>query len=99
MQHGSSFKPKKFAVIGAGPVGCTVAAFLAEGGFEVTLCDVQPLLLEPALSPGIELPGTDNFQAKVTNISTRVDELADDPPDVVIVTVKATALPIIASAL
>jgi 2-dehydropantoate 2-reductase len=93
------FEPKKFAVIGAGPVGCIVAAFLARGGFQVTLCDVQSKLLEPALEPGISLSGADNFQARVSKTTTRIDELAADPPDVVIVTVKATALPIIASAL
>ncbi len=99
MHAANSYKPKKFAVVGAGPVGCIVAAFLAKGGYEVTLCDVQTNLLEPALDPGIILSGTDNFQARVAKTTTRIDQLADDPPDVVIVTVKATALPIITSAL
>lgn len=99
MNTTSSYKPKKFAVIGAGPVGGVVAAFLAKGGYQVTLCDVVPALLEPALDPGIILEGSDNFQARVSRITTRVDDLAIDPPDVVIVTVKATALPLIASAL
>jgi 2-dehydropantoate 2-reductase len=99
MDATNSYKPKKFAVVGAGPVGCIVAAFLAKGGYEVTLCDVQTGLLEPALNPGIILSGADNFQARVAKTTTRIDQLADDPPDVVIVTVKATALPIITSAL
>lgn len=99
MQENTIFRPQKFAVIGAGPVGCTVAAFLSRGGYQVTLCDVQPNLLEAALNPGISLSGTDNFQARVARITTRVDELSQDLPDVVIVTVKATALPIITSAL
>src|SRR3990170_2603922 len=59
------YKPKRFAVIGAGPVGSIVAA----------------------------------FRAKVARTTTRVDDLAGDPPDVAIVAVKATALPLIASAL
>ncbi len=99
MQEKSNFSPKKFAVIGAGPVGCIVAAFLARGGYEVRLCDVQTALLEPALAPGIILSGVEDFQAGVSKITTRIDQLAEDPPDVVIVTVKATALPIITSAL
>jgi 2-dehydropantoate 2-reductase len=99
MQEMSSYQPKKFAVIGAGPVGCTVAAFLSQGGYEVTLCDVQTSLLESAMDPGILISGADNFQVKVAKTTTRVDQLAADPPDVVIVTVKATALPIISSAL
>lgn len=99
MQANSSYQPKKFAVVGAGPVGCIVAAFLARGGYQVTLCDVQNSLLEPALNPGIILTGADSFSARVTNTTTRIDKLIDDPPDVVFVTVKATALPIISSAL
>lgn len=99
MIQNSTYRPKKFAVIGAGPVGGIVAAFLARGGYEVTLCDVVPALLEAALDPGILIEGTDNFQAKVTRVTTRVDELAKDPPDVTIIAVKATALPLITSAL
>ena len=98
-QEESSYKPKKFAVIGAGPVGGIVAAFLARGGYDVTLCDVVPALLEPALDPGITLEGTDNFQARVARTTTHVDDLLNDLPDVIIVTVKATAQPLIASAL
>jgi 2-dehydropantoate 2-reductase len=99
MQGKSDYRPQKFAVVGAGPVGCTVAAFLSRRGYEVTLCDVQTNLLKAAMDPGILLSGTDSFQARVTKVTTRVDELVYDPPDVVIVTVKATALPIISSAL
>lgn len=99
MSETSSYKPKKFAVIGAGPVGGIVAAFLARGGYDVTLCDVVPSLIEPALDRGIIIEGTDNFQARVTRITTNVDDLLNDPPDVIIVTVKATALPLIASVL
>lgn len=94
-----TFEPKKFAVIGAGPVGCIVAAFLSRGGYEVTLCDVIPTLLEPALEPGIIIEGADTLQARVAKITTRIDDLAADPPDVIVVTVKATALPLIASVL
>jgi 2-dehydropantoate 2-reductase len=99
MKEASGFKPKKFAVIGAGPVGGIVAAFLSRGGYEVTLCDVVPALLEPALDRGIIIEGTDSLQAKVAKITTHVDDLLSDPPDVIIVTVKATALPLISSAL
>lgn len=99
MKGESSYKPKKFAVIGAGPVGGIVAAFLARGGYEVTLCDVVPALLEPALDPGIIIEGADTLQARVAKVTTRVDDLISDPPDVIFVTVKATALPLIASAL
>jgi 2-dehydropantoate 2-reductase len=99
MKDKSDFSPQKFAVIGAGPVGCIVAAFLAKGGYEVTLCDVIPSLLNPALDPGIIIEGAEDIQQKVTKICTNVDELANHDPDVIIITVKAHALPLIASSI
>jgi 2-dehydropantoate 2-reductase len=95
----SGYQPRKFAVIGAGPVGCVVAGFLSRGGCEVTLCDVVPGLLGPALDPGIRIEGADTLTARVSKVTTHVDELVSDPPDVAIVAAKATALPLIASAL
>ena len=99
MSGASNFSPQSFAVVGAGPVGCIVACFLAKGGFEVTLCDVIPELLAPALDPGIILEGAENIQHKVTRTCTQVDELADYDPDVIFITVKAHALPLIASSI
>jgi 2-dehydropantoate 2-reductase len=99
MSAEANFKPKSFAVIGAGPVGCIVACFLARGGYEVTLCDVIPDLLQSALDPGIIIEGAESLQHKVTRICTNVDELADVDPDVIFITVKANALPLIASSI
>jgi 2-dehydropantoate 2-reductase len=86
-------------VVGAGPVGCIVAGFLAKGGYEVTLCDVIPDLLSPALDRGIILEGAENLKQKVNRTCANVDELADVNPDVIFITVKANALPLIASAI
>ena len=99
MQDPAEFKPSRFAVVGAGPVGCIVAAFLARGGYDVTLCDVVPALLAPALEPGITLEGAENFQQKVTRTCLSIDDLADYDPEVIFITVKANALPLIASAI
>lgn len=99
MSDKPEFNPRKFAVIGAGPVGCIVAAFLAKGGYEVTLCDVIPDLLDPALDRGIIIEGAENIQQKVSGTLTNIDELAAVKPDVIIITVKANALPLIASAI
>ena len=99
MKGESGFKPRSFAVVGAGPVGSIVAAFLAKGGYEVTLCDVIPDLIKPATDPGIIIEGAENLQQKVTRTCASVDEIAQYKPDVVIITVKANALPLIASAI
>lgn len=99
MSDPSAFTPKKFAVVGAGPVGCIVAAFLARGGYDVTLCDVVQALIEPALDPGILIEGAENLQQKVTRVCRSIDDLADIRPDVIIITVKANVLPLLSSAI
>ena len=99
MNSKAKFKPKSFAVVGAGPVGCIVAAFLARGGHDVILCDVISDLLKPATDPGIIIEGAESLQEKVTATCTNIDELGDHDPDVIFITVKANALPLIASAI
>jgi 2-dehydropantoate 2-reductase len=99
MKKDPQFNPRSFAVIGAGPVGSIVAAFLAKKGYEVTLCDIIPDLLAPARSPGIIIDGAENIQQTVTNTCVNVDEIAQYNPEVIIITVKANALPLIVSAI
>ena len=93
------FVPKTFAVIGAGPVGCIVSAFLAKGGYDVILCDVIPDLLKPALKRGIIIEGAEKLTQTVSHTCTSIDSLPDYKPDVIFVTVKANVLPLIASAI
>lgn len=99
MSADSDFRPRSFAVVGAGPVGCIVAAYLARGGFDVTLCDVIADLVAPALDRGIIVEGAEKLLQKVTRTCGSIDDLAADPPDVIFITVKANALPLIASAI
>jgi len=95
----ADFNPRTFAVIGAGPVGCIVAAFLARAGNEVTLCDIQEELIRPALDPGIIIEGAESLQQKVARVCQTVDEIAAFKPQVIFITVKANALPLIVSAI
>ncbi len=89
--------PKKFAVVGAGPVGCIVAAFLASGGYRVALCDVVSDFVEAAKDPGIHITGAETLHQKITETRTDIEKLSDFDPDVIIIAVKANALPLIAS--
>ncbi len=99
MVEKKEFSPQSFAVIGAGAVGCIVAAFLAKCQYKVTLCDVVPELIEPAVSRGIIIEGAEVLEQKVTRVIDTVDDLADDVPDVIFICVKAPATPLIASAI
>ena len=95
----TTFDPKRIAVIGAGPVGCVLAAGLSQAGFEVTLCDVVESLLVPARDPGIYVEGALTMHGKVARTITSVDDLGNDLPELIFVSVKATALPLISSAI
>ena len=95
----NEYSPQSFAVVGAGAVGCIVAAFLAKGNYKVTLCDVVPELIEPAATRGIIIEGAEKLEQKVSRIVNSVDDLADDVPDVILICVKAPATPLIASAI
>lgn len=99
MAEKKEFRPQSFAVVGAGAVGCIVAAFLSKSNFKVTLCDVVPELIEPAASRGIIIEGAESLKQKVTRVVSTVDDLADDVPDVIFICVKAPATPLIASAI
>ncbi|MFQ5486393.1 MAG: ketopantoate reductase family protein [Desulfobacterales bacterium] len=99
MKDQKEFNPQSIAVVGAGPVGCIVAAFLAKGGYDVTLCDVVPELIEPAKKRGIIIEGAEQLTEVVSRICSGVDELANYHPDVVFITVKAGAISLIASAI
>ncbi len=99
MADKSDFRPQSFAVIGAGPVGCIVAAFLAKAGYKVTLCDVVEELLQPARQRGIIIEGAENLTQKIQYTCTSIDDLPQYNPDVIFITVKANALPLIASAM
>jgi 2-dehydropantoate 2-reductase len=56
-------------------------------------------LIEPAVRPGILIEGAENLQQSVPRVCTQIDELADNPPDVIFITVKANVLPLISSAI
>ena len=99
MKTDPNFNPQSFAVIGAGPVGSILAAFLASGGYQVTLCDILPELIEKAIDPGITIEGAENLIQPVTHTCLAVDEISEHQPDVIFITVKANALPLIVSAI
>jgi 2-dehydropantoate 2-reductase len=91
--------PWHYGIIGAGPVGCIVAAFLAKAGHKVTLCDIVPELVDTARERGIIIEGAETIRQQVPHTCNRLDELIAAKPDIIFVCVKAQVLSLIGSAL
>jgi 2-dehydropantoate 2-reductase len=99
MARKTAAKRMHYGIVGAGPVGCINAAFLARGGHKVTLCDIVPDLVDTARSRGIIIQGAGSLHQKISHTCTRLADLIDAGPDVIFICVKAQVLPLIASAL
>ena len=99
MSNLKSDQSRHYGIIGAGPVGCIVAAFLAHGGHKVTLCDIVPELVDTARQRGIIIEGAETLEQKIPYTCNQMEDLMSAGPDAVFICVKAQALPLIASAL
>ena len=91
--------PWHYGIIGAGPVGCIVAAFLARGGHNVTLCDIVPELVDTARDRGVIIEGAERLEQKIPNTCNHIEDLIAAEPNAIFICVKAQALPLISSAL
>ncbi len=89
----------KTAVIGAGPIGCLLAAHLQQADHQVTLCEINQELRERLIEGGITVTGVREFRTPVSAVVSGIEALADDPPKVVFVAVKAQALPLVSSSI
>ena len=90
---------KKIAIIGAGPIGLTLAAHLKTSGNYVILCDVSQNIKENVEKNGIKIVGVKELHEYPDEFLSGVDELAVRKPDIIFIAVKATALPLICSAI
>lgn len=90
---------ERIAVVGAGPVGTCLAAHLAWGGHDVTLCDVRGNLLRGVEDEGLHVEGLRTLSARHVRVTEGVHALASDPPPILFLAVKAPALSLLASAL
>jgi 2-dehydropantoate 2-reductase len=94
--------PARIAVVGAGPVGSVLAAALSEAGFPVSICEINDVAREGIRERGFVLNGARSAEVgpdRLGRVVRTVEELADDAPEVIVLCVKATAIPLVASAL
>jgi 2,4-dienoyl-CoA reductase (NADPH2) len=65
-------KPKRVAVVGAGPAGCTAAAYLAERGHQVQLFDAAQAI-GGQLNMAKQVPGKEEFHDMLRYLQRRLE--------------------------
>jgi len=85
----------KIAVIGAGPIGSILGAYLARTKHQVTMVDVLKERLETIRKLGITIAGVVNFQTPVHDVTHKITDLKKLALDYIFICVKASALPTI----
>ena len=85
----------KTAVIGAGPIGSILGAYLARTKHQVTMVDVLKDRLESIRKIGITVAGVVNFQTNVSDVTHKISDLKKLALDYIFICVKASALPAI----
>ena len=89
----------RVGVIGAGPIGSTLAAHLISAGHQVTLCEINSALRDALRSGGITVTGARELSVAVESVAASIDELAEEPPELLFVAVKAQVLPLVSSSI
>lgn len=87
------------AVIGAGPVGRTLAGCLLAAGHAVTLVEIDAAAREHLALNGIVLRGRHEVSVPVSSVAASIEELEGADLEAVFVAVKAPATPLVAGAI
>jgi 2-dehydropantoate 2-reductase len=91
--------PLRVGIIGAGPVGLTLSAHLIESGAFVVLCDIDEQKIDEIKKAGIILSHTIQKEINVDQFCYSINELEDYHLDLVIISIKTTALQIVVNQL
>ncbi len=84
----------KVAIVGAGPVGGILGAYLARAGHYVVLCDIQKSHLDAIKETGLSIAGTAEMTAPCERVAYGVSELSNFPEvDTLVIATKASVLP------
>jgi 2-dehydropantoate 2-reductase len=83
----------KIGIIGAGPVGSIMAAYLAKSGENIFLVDIKEDLISAVEKDGITVTGKDTeFNTRVKGTGNFTASLSRFKPDLIFITVKANFL-------
>jgi 2-dehydropantoate 2-reductase len=84
----------KIAVVGVGPVGGVLGAYLARAGHYVVLCDIQKPHLDAIRTRGLSITGFADLVGTCDRVAYGIAELSRFPAvDTIVVATKASALP------
>jgi 2-dehydropantoate 2-reductase len=84
----------KFAIIGAGPIGGIMGAYLAQAGHYVVLCDILRDYLDAIADKGLTLTGVAEMTAECGQLACGVSELRGFPEvDTFVICTKAAVMP------
>lgn len=88
-------KKMKFAIIGAGPIGGIMGAYLANAGHSVVLVDILKDHLSEIARNGLKVTGIVEMTVPFPegDLYSGIDELADRDVDAVFISVKASVMP------
>jgi 2-dehydropantoate 2-reductase len=84
----------KIAIIGTGPVGGILGAYLACAGHYIVLCDIQKPHLDAIKETGLSITGASEMTAQCGRVAYSVSELSNFPlVNTIIISTKASILP------
>ena len=90
----SKFKGTKAVVVGGGDVGCETACFLADNGFEVTIVEILPKLLEENIMTNVKVQMFTLLEEKNIKVmtETKVTAIIDEGCEICLPNGKQTGL-------
>ncbi len=84
----------KVAIVGVGPVGGIMGAYLAHTGHYVVLCDILKNHLDAIRERGLTITGISEMSAKCEGLAYHISELSNFPEvDTIVISTKASVMP------
>jgi 2-dehydropantoate 2-reductase len=84
----------RVAIVGAGPVGGIMGAYLAHNGHYVVMCDILKSHLDTIQESGLTISGVVEMSTKCEGLAYHISELSNFPEvDTIVISTKASVMP------
>jgi len=87
-----AYEKSRVAVIGLGPVGSILAAYLASSGTDIVVQDAMPHIRQKVKQDGITISGITKLTARIEKVAESIPELVHFDPEIVFIVTKACYL-------